>query len=130
MASRISSSLPSDSSSFSLCISSSLRPGGGRFCPHALRLHAQQPAVPSTHGPISFLALYLCLPLWYGCIFRSLISLTRCAPTMRPPRPALNKSGWSMRSTVRGGFSFWLCAGLTRTHFSSRKSLLQFLSSR
>lgn len=41
----------------SLCVSSSVRPSSWRFCPHALCLHAQQPAVPSTLGTISFLTL-------------------------------------------------------------------------
>lgn len=46
----------------SLFFSSSVRPSGGWLCPHALCLHAQQPAVPSTHGTISFLlpSLSLC----------------------------------------------------------------------
>lgn len=43
--------------SFCLFSSSSVRSSGGWLCPHALCLHAQQPAVPSTHGTISFLPL-------------------------------------------------------------------------
>lgn len=37
----------------------SCRPSSGWFCPHALCLHAQQPAVPSAHGTISSLPLYI-----------------------------------------------------------------------
>lgn len=52
------------------------------------------------------------------------LSLTLCAPTMRHLRLALNRRGWSMHSTVRGGPSFWPCAGLTHTHTCYRRSLL------
>lgn len=38
---------------------SSVRPSSGRFRPHARYLHAQQPAVPSTHGTISFLSFFM-----------------------------------------------------------------------
>ncbi len=52
------------------------------------------------------------------------LSLTSFAPTMRHPPLALSRRSWSMRSTVRGGPSFWPCAGLTRTHTCYRRSLL------
>lgn len=58
------------------------------------------------------------------------LSLTSCAPTMRHLRLALSRRGWSMRSTVRGGPSFWPCAGRTHTHTCCRRSLLQSLSLR
>lgn len=58
------------------------------------------------------------------------VSLTSCAPTMWHLRLALSRRGWSMRSTVRGGPSFWPCAGRTHTHTCCRRSLLQSLSLR
>lgn len=58
------------------------------------------------------------------------LSLTTYSPTMRYLRPALNRRGWSMRSTVRGGPSFWPCAGPTHTRTCYRRSPLQSRSSR
>lgn len=58
------------------------------------------------------------------------VSLTLCAPTMRHLRLDLSRRGWSTPSTVRGGPSFWPCAGPTHTHTCCRRSLLQSLSSR
>lgn len=58
------------------------------------------------------------------------LSLTTYSPTMRYLRPALNKRGWSTRSTVRGGPSFWPCAGPTHIRTCYRRSPLQSRSSR
>lgn len=45
-----------------LCFFSCVRPSSGWFCPHALCLHAQQPAVPSAPVTISFLSLNSLFP--------------------------------------------------------------------
>lgn len=59
--------------SFPFCclfFSLSVRPSSGWFCPHALCLHAQHTAVPSTHGTISFSALSLqCSPFNSYCLY-------------------------------------------------------------
>lgn len=70
------------------------------------------------------LPLSLCL-LWKFKIYILYLSLTSCALTTRHPRLALNRRSLSMPSTVRGGSSSWLCAGLTHTHTYFKRTLLQ-----